>query len=219
MSDETEEVKKKYEIALAMAAIASMDIEIEAASARVRAIKRQLIVSNALLTALASSPRRRHREVWAYPRNGRWFEETLPNLGGRNFRQSFRVSETTFKYLVDVCRPFMEREVTNMREPVAIEKRVAVGLYKLCSFAEDRTVAHLFDIGRSTVNVIYKDFCETVVSALESRWVKMVTVSDMAGAHTGVPSGVRLSARNWSTRRLPQSGVSAERTCQRLLQL
>ncbi|KAG0444008.1 hypothetical protein HPB47_014297 [Ixodes persulcatus] len=123
MSDETEEVKKKYEIALAMAAIASMDIEIEAASARVRAIKRQLIVSNALLTALASLPRRRHREVWA--------------------------------------------EVTNMREPVAIEKRVAVGLYKLCSSAEDRTVAHLFGIGRSTVNVIYKDFCETVVSALD----------------------------------------------------
>ncbi|CAN7943731.1 unnamed protein product [Ixodes hexagonus] len=179
MSDEPEQVKKKYEIALAMAATSSVDIDIEAAGARVRAIKRQLVMNNILVTAIASSPRTVHRYVWAYPRNGRWFEETLPNLGGQNFRQSFRVSQTTFRYLVDVCRPHMERQATNMREPVPIEKRVAVGLYKLCSSAEDRTVAHLFDIGRSTVNVIYREFCETVVAALESRWVKMVTADDM----------------------------------------
>lgn len=66
-----------------------------------------------------------------------------------------------------------------MHESVTIAKRVAVGLYKLCSSAEDRTVAHLFDIGRSTANVIYREFCETVVKVLEGQWVRMLTAEEM----------------------------------------
>ncbi|XP_049522528.1 uncharacterized protein LOC125945022 [Dermacentor silvarum] len=90
----------------------------------------------------------------------------------------------------------MERQTTNMREAVPVEKRVAVALYKLCSSAEDRTVAHLFDMGRSTVNIIYREFCETVVASLEHEWVKMVTGNDMENhigefyASTGFPQGV-----------------------------
>ncbi|KAH9360098.1 hypothetical protein HPB48_014613 [Haemaphysalis longicornis] len=37
-----------------------------------------------------------------------------------------------------------------MTEAVSVEKRVAVGLYRLCSTAEERTVAELFALGRST---------------------------------------------------------------------
>ncbi|KAH6936156.1 hypothetical protein HPB50_014271 [Hyalomma asiaticum] len=125
----------------------------------------------------------------------RWFEDTLPNLGDLNFRQSFRESPTTFKYLADVCRPTIERETTNMREAVPVDKRVAVAVYKLCSSAEDRTVAHLFGLGRSTVNIIYREFCETVVALLEPEWVKMLT-DDMerhvaeSYSSTGFPQGV-----------------------------
>ncbi|KAH7949347.1 hypothetical protein HPB49_008072 [Dermacentor silvarum] len=116
MSDEAEKVKKRCEIALAVATIASMDVELEAARAKVRTIKRHLVINSLMLNAAVLSGRRATRQVWAYPRCARWFEETLPNLGGQNFRQSFRVSKTTFKYLVDVCRPVMQRQTTNMRE-------------------------------------------------------------------------------------------------------
>ncbi|XP_049522130.1 uncharacterized protein LOC125944811 [Dermacentor silvarum] len=196
MSDEAEEVKKRCEIALAVATIASMDVELEAARAKVRTIKRHLVINSLMLNAAVLSGRRATRQVWAYPRCARWFEETLPNLGGQNFRQSFRVSKTTFKYLVDVCRPVMQRQTTNMREMVSLEKRVAVALYKLCSSAEDRTVANLFDLGRSTGNTIYREFCQTVVDALEKQWVKMIAANEMADhvrefcAVTGFPQAV-----------------------------
>ncbi|KAH7949416.1 hypothetical protein HPB49_009404 [Dermacentor silvarum] len=76
----------------------------------------------------------------------------------------------------------MERQTTNMREAVPVDKRVAVALYKLCSSAEDRTIAHLFDMGRSTVNIIYREFCELwwLRWQLEMpEWVKKVTGNDM----------------------------------------
>ncbi|CAN7949776.1 unnamed protein product, partial [Ixodes pacificus] len=66
-----------------------------------------------------------------------------------------------------------------MREPISLEKRVAVGLYRLCSSAEDRTIAHLFGIGRSTVNMLYKDFCDAVIQKLENVWLRMVRSDEM----------------------------------------
>ncbi|KAH7971690.1 hypothetical protein HPB52_002208 [Rhipicephalus sanguineus] len=87
-----------------------------------------------------------HRERWSFQRNERWFEDTLPHLGEQHFRQAFRVSPTTFRYLVESCRPSLERQTTNMREAISVEKRVAVGMYRLCSSAKD-TIADLFGIG------------------------------------------------------------------------
>ncbi|KAG0443322.1 hypothetical protein HPB47_015045 [Ixodes persulcatus] len=78
------------------------------------------------------------------------------------------------RFLVKSCRCLLERETTIMREPISIETRVAVGLYRLCSSAEDRTIAHLFGIGRSTVNVMYKDFCNAIIEKLEGDWLRML---------------------------------------------
>ncbi|KAH8033198.1 hypothetical protein HPB51_008193 [Rhipicephalus microplus] len=113
MSDTADDVRKWYDIALAKTLIGSMDIEIEAARARVRAIRHRLVANSLTLNAMALSSRRASRRVWAYPRFSRWFEDTLPNLGGQNFRQSFRVSRTTFKYLVDVCNVTRTRSTVN----------------------------------------------------------------------------------------------------------
>ncbi|KAH6923776.1 hypothetical protein HPB50_006671 [Hyalomma asiaticum] len=67
---------------------------------------------------------------------------------------------------------------------------------KLCSCAEDRAVADVFGIGRSTVNVIYREFCAVVVSTLEKEWVKMPSQENMPThikefqAVCGFPQGV-----------------------------
>ncbi|KAL1476368.1 hypothetical protein MTO96_036555 [Rhipicephalus appendiculatus] len=75
-------------------------------------------------------------------------------------------------------------------------KRVAIGLYRLCSSAEDRTIAHLFGVGRSTVNVVWRQFSTAVIEQLESQWICMVQREDMADhvreffAVTGFPQAV-----------------------------
>lgn len=96
-----------------------------------------------------------HRVRCTYCRTWRWFVETLPHLGERHFRLCFRVSRSTFCYLVDLCCTAMESEVTNMKLPPTIKKRVGIALYKLCFTVEDRTIAHLFAVGHSTIKKTY----------------------------------------------------------------
>ncbi|XP_064475550.1 uncharacterized protein LOC135389432 [Ornithodoros turicata] len=83
-----------------------------------------------------------------------------------------------------------------MRQPISIEKRVAIGLYRLCSTAEDSTIAYLFGVGRSTVNVVYRQFAKAVIQDLEDEWLRMVSPGEM-GEHirefyavSGFPQGV-----------------------------
>ena len=45
------------------------------------------------------------------------------------FKQTMRMHKDTFEMLCDELRPHMERETTNLKQPVAVEKRVAIGIY------------------------------------------------------------------------------------------
>lgn len=68
-----------------MATLTDTEGELEASTAEVGAIKRQIIANRFLGAVLACSSFRVPREVWAYARRGQWFEKTLPNLGEQNF--------------------------------------------------------------------------------------------------------------------------------------
>ncbi|CAN7981050.1 unnamed protein product, partial [Ixodes pacificus] len=157
-----------------------MEMELDSMRSESEALEMALLANSFTIAALAvQGVERIERELWSYDRGESWFETTLPHLGDKNFKACFRVLPCTFRYLVDVCRPAMTREETNMRKAISVEKRVAIGLYKLCSTAEDRTIAHLFGVGRSTVNGIYREFCATVVAKLEQSTVTMVRQSEL----------------------------------------
>lgn len=151
-----------------------LDIQIEEQESESRDIEERLQASAFTVAAVMAASFSVHRERWSFQRNERWFEDTMPHLGEYHFKQAFRVSPTTFRYLVESCRVCLERQTTNMRKAISVEKRVAVGLYRLCSSAEDRTIADLFGIGRSTVNTIFREFCKTVIDRLEAEWIRMV---------------------------------------------
>ena len=55
----------------------------------------------------------------------------------------------------DELRPHIERQVTSFREPVSVEARVAVTVWRLATNVEYRTISELFGLGRSTVAVVY----------------------------------------------------------------
>ncbi|XP_077550672.1 uncharacterized protein LOC144163868 [Haemaphysalis longicornis] len=120
------------------------------------------------------------RSRWRFTRNERWFEETLPHLGEAHFKRCFRVAPATFRYIVDACRADLTRQDTEITEAVSVEKRVAVGLYRLCCTAEERTDAELLALGRSTVTMIYKEFCVAVLDNFEDEWVKAVSPSNIS---------------------------------------
>ncbi|KAM7306559.1 protein ANTAGONIST OF LIKE HETEROCHROMATIN PROTEIN 1 [Ixodes scapularis] len=143
-------------------------------------LEEQLVATNFTVAALlAQRFTRIPREREMYVRSGRWFEETLPRLGEQHFRACFRVSSTTFRYLVDVCRSSMQRQDTAMKTAITVEKRVAISLYRLCSTAEERTIGHLFAVGQSVVNESYREFCDVVIEELEARTVSMIRNEDL----------------------------------------
>ncbi|CAN7991507.1 unnamed protein product, partial [Ixodes hexagonus] len=137
----------------------------------------------------------REREVWEYPRPPSWYETTLPNLPESFFKANFRVSRATFSYVVGVCSS-MERQGTNMRQAIPLHKRVAIGMYRLANSAEDRTVANLFGVSRSSVSIIFREFCDVVRRELEPRFVKFPRADELEDhmprftAVTGFPQGV-----------------------------
>ncbi|KAH8031728.1 hypothetical protein HPB51_020702 [Rhipicephalus microplus] len=136
MSDRTEE---KARIASLTACLLALESEADAAKAVKERIKQQLLFSNSLLCALELSEKACDRSIWAFRRNKRWFEGTVPHLGEQNFKQSFRVYSSTFRFIVESLRSELERQCTSMRETITPEKRVGIALYKLHHLNDGQT--------------------------------------------------------------------------------
>ncbi|XP_077523192.1 uncharacterized protein LOC144134077 [Amblyomma americanum] len=137
----------------------------------------------------------RDRCLWAYPRGSSWWETTQPHLSEDDFRGHFRMNRHTFNYVVSVC-DCMRHVDTNMRDAIPLEKRVAIGIYRLASSAEDRTVANVFGVSRASVNIIFRELCAVIVRVLESRFVRYPRRHELEEhvrqfvAVTGFPQGV-----------------------------
>ncbi|XP_064475534.1 putative nuclease HARBI1 [Ornithodoros turicata] len=146
------------------------------------------------LTTVALRLCTRQRELRNYRRPASWWETTLPGLPDDYFKSDFRVTRATFNYLVEVCQS-MAKADTHLRKAIPLRKRVAVALYRLSSSAEDRTVANLFGVSRSFVNIVYREFCAQIVSKLEAQFVKLPTDAELPEhlrrfeAVTGFPQG------------------------------
>ncbi|KAG0413154.1 hypothetical protein HPB47_009696, partial [Ixodes persulcatus] len=161
-----------------------MEVELDSMRSESETLEMALLANSFTIAALAvQGVERIERELWSYERGESWFETTLPHLGDRNFNACFRAFP-------------MAREETKIRKAISVEKRVAIGLHNLSSTAEDRTIAHLFGVGRSTVNRIHREFCATVVANLEQSTVTMVRQGELHNhmlefeAMCGFPSAI-----------------------------
>ena len=60
-----------------------------------------------------------------------------------------------------------------MREPVSVEERLAVTIWRLATNVEYRTIAELFGLGRATVCSIVLETCSVIATHLMPRFVKI----------------------------------------------
>ncbi|KAL1430120.1 hypothetical protein MTO96_002380 [Rhipicephalus appendiculatus] len=120
-----------------------LESEIDREAEISRDIEEQLLGSSFTIAAvLADSAPSLCRSVWSFQRNERSFEDTLPHLTEFHFKQALRVTPSTFRYLVESLACDLNRLSTEMHAAISVEKKVAIGLHRLCSSAEDRTIAH-----------------------------------------------------------------------------
>ena len=92
------------------------------------------------LTALLLSVHRRRgnfpyirRRAWAWPRPQNWFDVMLasPRLNVLWTKPNFRMERETFDELCRILRGDLTKQETRLRKPVSVEKRVAVGVWRL----------------------------------------------------------------------------------------
>ena len=86
-------------------------------------------------------------------------------FGDAWWKENLRMKKSTFDHLCNELRPYITRQ-TVVREPVSVEERVAVTLWRLATNIEYRTLSSLFGLGRSTVCIVVLDTCRAIQKLL-----------------------------------------------------
>ena len=85
------------------------------------------------------------------------------------------MSHDTFLYLCDKLRTTIAKMDTIMRKAVSMERRVALTLWFLSTGADYRTIGHLFGVSKSTVCVVTKHVCASIVKLLLPEYIQVPT--------------------------------------------
>ena len=92
-----------------------------------------------------------------------WFEEYMFNIYTPDmFYDILRMRRRTFDRLVHDLRPFIQGQHTHWREPVSVEKKVVVTLFKLMHGVSIPLVADKAALGKSTVHDILRQVCTAI---------------------------------------------------------
>lgn len=119
------------------------------------------------------------RHVLSYLQSESRYEEMLPHFPESVFRKNFRLNRCTFQYIVSGCKS-MARQDTNIRRAILLEKHLAIALYWLATSTEDRNVANLLGVSRSSVNILFLEFCCIVVRRLEPQYMQFPSEQGLA---------------------------------------
>ena len=90
----------------------------------------------------------------------------LQTFSAADWIENFRVSQETFTYLCQQLQPAIEKQNTQLRNSLSVEKRVGVTLWYLATPMEFRSIGHLFGIARCTACVIVHETCAAIVDVL-----------------------------------------------------
>lgn len=103
---------------------------------------------------------------------GEFWEGVKDGLfGERWWKENLLVNKTTFDFLCSELRQYIHKQETHLRQPVSVEKRVTVTLWKLATNVEYRTIGALFGIGRSTVGKVVLETCNAISQHLLPKYV------------------------------------------------
>ena len=97
------------------------------------------------------------------PRSTCWFNEYLFNIyTPEMFYDILRMRRRTFDRLVNDLRPYIEGQHTHWRQPIGVEKKVVVTLFKLMHGVSIPLVADKAAPGKSTVHEILRQVCTAI---------------------------------------------------------
>ena len=111
---------------------------------------------------------RQLRRIWQLERQERWFgtmwEHRYDN-GYQIYRKAdFRMSGESFQKLIRLVSPALNKRDTQFRRAIAVEKRVAIAIWRLSMGNSFRSITKFFAVGKSTAVTICKEFFRGLTS-------------------------------------------------------
>ena len=114
------------------------------------------------------------RRVWCKPKSKAYWEAAKQGVFGDVWwYENLRLTRSTFVLLCCKLCPYLKKEVTFFRQPVAVDEQVAVTLWRLATNIEYRTIAGLFGLGISTVCTIVLKTCRVISKHLLPLYVTL----------------------------------------------
>ena len=113
------------------------------------------------------------RHIWVKNRSSDWWNRiVMLSFTESDWLGNFRMGKDTFMYVCNQLRSHIERKRTTMRQPISVEKRVGMTIWRLATNVDYRTIGHLFGISRASVCCIVKEVCTVMVKVLMPMYIK-----------------------------------------------
>ena len=115
--------------------------------------------------------KKRNRSFRRLPRSNRfWWENVWNSYSDDRFKQIFRLSCSTFRFVLSHIRHKLVKEYV-AEEPISPEKRLGICLYRLTRADYLYTVAEMAGLAESTVCKIVIEVCNAII---ENLWADAV---------------------------------------------
>ena len=107
---------------------------------------------------------RGRRTCWVKKgRTSAWWDKFLNNeVMDSDWLENFRMSKTSFEELVNILRPYLEKQVIRMRKTISTECQIASFLYYISNEACYRKTANAFGISCGSVSLIIKKVSKAI---------------------------------------------------------
>ena len=79
------------------------------------------------------------------------------------FKEIMRMYKPTFEVLCDELRPHMEKETTNLKQPVAVEKRIAIGIYHYANGGTYKMTGERFCVSTALTHRCVESFIAAMI--------------------------------------------------------
>ena len=95
----------------------------------------------------------------------------------RKFRKPTRIKYYTFRFLCEKLGPYLKIEETRFRLIIPMQERVAMSLHRLHNGNELQSIRDLYEVHKSTLSKMMREFCRVVRKHLQHVFVQTLDES------------------------------------------
>lgn len=144
------------------------------AYARRQYLCRQRLLITSTMESMLRLSRTKEPRMWVRDRrHGEVFMQTVDAFQDEQWMTHFRMSRTTFEYILEKLRPALTRQTTNYRKPVEPRRRLALAIWWYATPGEYRTISCLFGVGVGTVCKIVYQVTQAILDKLYHRFISL----------------------------------------------